>query len=158
MSQYKLTNYQTSEIGLDGTQLYFIHNLIGIIQSRKLVGLWSSRRNITDLKIAEESLKYKNSLENIIAGISTRFFNLSPELLDESIENALHEICIFINADSGFLIDVKRSEGYYRLTHSWTGDNVHYDHQYFERAPLDELFDWYEKIKACRFLPYKFTG
>ena len=107
--------------GHDGTQVYFIHNLIGIIQSRKLVGLWSSRRNITDLKKAEESLKYKNSLENIIAGISTRFFNLSPELLDESIENALHEICSFINADSGFLIDVKYSEGYYRLTHSWTG-------------------------------------
>jgi PAS domain S-box-containing protein len=146
-SQYKLINYQTDEICHDGTRVFFIHNLIGVIQSRKLAGLWSSRRNITDLKKAEESLNYKNSLEKIIAGISTRFFNLSPELLDENIENALHEICSFINADSGFLIDIKVSEGYYRLTHSWTDDNIRYDAHYFERAPLFELYDWYEKIK-----------
>jgi PAS domain S-box-containing protein len=148
-SEFKLTNYQTNEIGDDGMQAYFIHNLIGIIQSRKLIGLWISRRNITDLKKAEESLKYKNSLEKIIADISTRFFDLSPELLDESIENALHEICDFINADSGFLIDIKYSEGYYRLSHSWTGEYVHYDHQYYERAPLTELYDWYEEIKLA---------
>jgi PAS domain S-box-containing protein len=149
--EYKLTNYQTSEICHDGTQLYFIHNIIGIIQTHKLVGLWSSRRNITELKKAEESLKYKNSLENITTGISTRFFNLSPELLDESIENALHEICNFINADSGFLIDVMYAEGYYRLTHSWTSENVQYDHQYFEMAPLAELYEWYEEIKLADF-------
>ncbi len=137
--KYNLTNYQTNEISHEGTQLYFIHNLIGIIQSRKLVGLWSSRRNITDLKKAEESLKYKNSLENIIADMSTRFFNLSPELLDESIEIALHEICTFINADSGYLIDIRFSEGYYRLTHSWTDAGIRYDPNYFERAPMEEL-------------------
>jgi len=150
-SEYKLTNYQTSEIDYDGTPVYFIHTLIGVIQRKKLVGLWSSRRNITDLKKAEESLKYKNSLEKIITGISTRFFNLSPELLDESIENALHEICRFINADSGFLIDIKYSEGYFRLTHSWTDENIRYDPQYFERAPMLELYDWYEEIKDAEY-------
>jgi PAS domain S-box-containing protein len=151
VSHYTLSNYPTSEISQDGTQAYFIHNLIGIIKSKKLVGIWSSRRNITDLKKAEESLKYKNSLENILAGISTRFFNLSPELLDESIETALHEICSFINADSGFLIDVKYSEGYYCMTHAWTNNTIRYDHQYFERAPLTELYDWYEEIKNADF-------
>jgi len=151
-SNYKLINYQTNEISHDGTQVYFIHNLIGVIQSRKLVGLWSSRRNITDLKKAEDSLKYKNSLENLIADISTRFFNLSPELLDENIENALHEICTFIHADSGFLIDIRFSEGYYRLTHSWTDNNIIYDPQYFKRAPLDELHEWSEQINNVDYL------
>ncbi len=136
----------------DGTPVYFLHNLIGIIQSRKLVGLWSSRRNITDLKKAEESLKYKTSLENLIADISTRFINLSPELLDENIDNALHEICSFIIADSGFLIDIKFSEGYYRLTHSWTDDNIRYDPAYFERAPIQELTEWVEKINRADYL------
>jgi PAS domain S-box-containing protein len=150
-SQYKLTNFQTNEICLDGTQVYFIHNLIGIIQSQKLLGIWISRRDITDLKKAEESLKYKNSLENIISGLSTRFFNLSPELLDESIENALHEICTFINADSGFLIDIRYSEGYYSLTHSWADDGIIYDHQYFKRAPMQELLQWYEEIERSDF-------
>jgi PAS domain S-box-containing protein len=151
-SQYKLTNYQTNEICHDGTQVYFIHNLIGIIQSRKLVGLWSSRRNITDLKKAEESLKYKNSLENLIADISTRFINLSPELLDQNIDNALHEICSFINADSGFLIDIQFSEGHYCLTHSWTDDNIRYDPKYFEWAPIQDLTEWAEKINLVEYL------
>ncbi len=151
-NQYKLTNYQTNEICHDGTQVYFIHNLIGIIQSRKLVGLWSSRRNITDLKKAEESLKYKNSLENLIADISTRFINLSPELLDQNIDNALHEICSFINADSGFLVDIQFSVGYYRLTHSWTDDNIRYDQKYFEWAPIHELSEWVEKLNLLEYL------
>lgn len=151
-SQYKLTNYQTNEICHDGTQVYFIHNLIGIIQSKKLVGLWSSRRNITDLKKAEESLKYKNSLENLIADISTRFINLSPESLDQNIDNALYEICSIINADSGFLIDIQFSEGYYRLTHSWTDENIRYDPKYFEWAPIHELTEWAEKINLVEYL------
>lgn len=151
-SDYNLINYQTDEIGPDGTQVFYIHNLIGIVQSHKLVGLWSSLHNITDLKKAESSLNYKNSLENLIADISTRFFNLSPELLDENIENALHEICTFINADSGFLIDIRFSEDYYRLTHSWTDDNIQYDPVYFERAPIHELTEWAEKINIVEYL------
>ncbi len=151
-SQFKLINYQTNEINHDGSKVYFLHNLVGILQAGKMMGLWISRRNITDLKKAEESLKYKNLLENLIADISTRFINLSAELLDENIDNALQEICSLIDANSGFLIDIRFSEGYYRLTHSWTDENIHYDEEYFKRAPIHEITEWAEKINQVEYL------
>jgi PAS domain S-box-containing protein len=150
-SGHRLTNYQTREINVEGNPIYFIHNLFGIIQDRKLIGLWNSRRNITDLKKAEESINYKSSLEQLIAGISTRFFNLSPELLDESIENALHEICHFIHADSGFLIDIQYNEGYYRLTHEWTDNSITFDPEYFKKVSMRDHAEWYESIRNADY-------
>ncbi len=142
-SGYRLTDYQAMDIGEDGSEIYYLHNLTGIIQSKRLVGLWISSRNITDLKKAEEAIRYKSVLENLIAGLSTRFFNMSPELLDESIETALHEICGFIDADSGFLIEIRIQEGYYKLTHQWTNEMIKYDPGYFAKAPVNELYEWY---------------
>jgi PAS domain S-box-containing protein len=141
-SGYRLTNYPMNEIGEDGMVLYFIHNLIGIIQDRKLIGIWNSRHNITDLKKAEELLQYKNNLEQLITGISTRFFNLTPDKVDENIVNALHEACDYINADAGFLMEIVYSEGYYHLTHAWKNGTIRYDEHYFEKAPLKDLEGW----------------
>jgi PAS domain S-box-containing protein len=141
-SGYRLTNYPLNEIAEDSTLSYFIHNLIGIIQDRKLIGVWNSRHNITDLKKAEELLQYKNKLEQLITGISTRFFNLTPDQVDVNIENALHEVCDYINADEGFLIEIVYSQGYYHLTHAWKNDTIRYDEHYFEKAPLKDLEKW----------------
>lgn len=141
-ADYRLTNFPTTEIEEDGSVLYFILNLTGIVQNQKLVGIWTSRRNISDLKKAEESLKYKSKLEQLIAEISTRFFNLAPELVDRNIEYALHEVCNSIGADAGFLMDIPYAEEYYRLTHAWSNDNITYDSKYFERIPLKKKDSW----------------
>jgi PAS domain S-box-containing protein len=138
-SDHQLTNYPLTEIAEDGTILHFIHNLIGIIRDQKLIGVWNSRRNITDLKKAEELLKYKSEFEQLITGISTRFFDLTPELVDENIVNALQQVCDYIQADAGFLMEIDYDEGFYRLTHDWKNENIQYDRHYFERAPLKDL-------------------
>ncbi|RPH75387.1 PAS domain S-box protein, partial [bacterium] len=99
-----------------------------------------------ELKKKEESLQYKSRLERLIAGISTRFFNLSPELVDEFIINALKELCIFFNSDAAFLGGIFYSENAYSLTHVWNNENVTFSESYFKKAPLSDIMWWLEKI------------
>jgi predicted nuclease with TOPRIM domain len=68
-----------------------------------------------ELQKKEESLKYKSKLEALITGISTRFFNLTPELVDDCIENSLKQICDFFNAEAAFLGKILYAENAYLL-------------------------------------------
>jgi PAS domain S-box-containing protein len=99
-----------------------------------------------ELKRKEESLNYKSSLEKLISGISTKFFNLSPELVDDNIINSLHEICEFINADAAFLGEIIYSENAYSLTHVWKNEKITFDDHYFVKAPLSDITWWLDKI------------
>ena len=94
----------------------------------------------------EDSLRYKSALEKLIAGISTRFFNLSPELVDESIHHALQEICSFIGVDSAFLCELTFSEDLYRINHYWHNEKITWNKQSFRKGPLSDLAWWMEKI------------
>lgn len=99
-----------------------------------------------ELQKKEESLTYKGKLERLIAEISTRFFNLSPELVDDCIVNSLQEICAFFQAEAAFLGEILYSENAYCVTHVWKKETVTFNHQYFKRAPLSDIVWWLEKI------------
>ena len=146
-NNYRLTDFQTTETFEDGALRHYIHNLSGMIRGNKLIGIWNAQRNITDLVKAEESLKYKGALEQLIAGLSTRFFNLTPEIVDRSIVDSLKEMCNFIGTDAGFLVEIIYSEGIYRLSHVWNNEKIAYDQHYFNRAPLNELHEWLGNIQ-----------
>jgi hypothetical protein len=99
-----------------------------------------------ELQKKEETLKYKSSLESLITGISTRFFNLSPELVDECIINSLMKICRFFGAEAAFLGEIMYSENAYKLTHVWKNEKVSFNADYFNKAPLSDIVWWLEKI------------
>jgi PAS domain S-box-containing protein len=98
-----------------------------------------------ELQKKKESLKYKSSLEKLISGISTKFFNLSPELIDDSIVNSLKDICGFFHADLAILGEIIYSENAYCLTHLWKNEKIIIDYDYFKRAPLSDITWWLEK-------------
>jgi PAS domain S-box-containing protein len=97
-----------------------------------------------ELQKKEEWLNYKSKLEALITGISTRFFNLTPELVDDCITNSLKEICGFFNAEAAFLGEIL--ENSYSLTHVWKNETVFLDMNYFQKAPLSDINWWLEKI------------
>jgi PAS domain S-box-containing protein len=100
-----------------------------------------------ELRKSEESLKYKSKLEQLMTVISTRFLNLTPDLVDENIVNALHEICSFIGADMGFLAEIMEEKDFFSITHAWKNEHITYDEKYFEKAPLNDLSKWFDEIK-----------
>jgi len=99
-----------------------------------------------ELQKKEKSLRYKNTLEKLITDISTRFFNLSPELVDHHILTAYQEICNFIDADAAFLTEISYSENLYRITHYWHNEKISWDKQTFTSAAVSDLAWWLERM------------
>lgn len=99
-----------------------------------------------ELRLKEDSLNYKSKIEKLVTGISTRFFNLSPEIVDDSIVGSLKEICSFFNAETAFLGEIIYSENSYRITHVWKSEKVTYDETYFSKAPITDIMWWLDKI------------
>ncbi len=99
-----------------------------------------------ELKIKEDSLNYKSKLQKLVSGISTRFFNLSPEVVDNSIVNSLKEICTFFNGEAAFLGEIIYSENAYKLTHVWKNEQVQFNETYFQNGPISDIMWWLDKI------------
>ena len=104
-----------------------------------------------ELQKKEEYLSYKSKLDNLISGISTRFFNLSPELVDSCINNSLNELCHFFKGEGAFLGEIIYSENVYAITHLWYNEPITYNPDYFKKAPLSDIVWWLEKIPEQDF-------
>jgi len=151
-SGYSLSNFETIEKSDDESDMYFIYNAFGVIHNNLLFGIWSSQRNITEIRQATEALRVKNRIEKMIAGLSTGFFNLSPEKVDESINKSLQEICEFLGTDGVHLLDINYSEKSFRIGHNYSTERINPASAYFSHAPLDDLARLIERAGNERIL------
>src|SRR5690242_12578455 len=56
-SGYRATNLESSERNVFGHAVYFLNNMVGIIENGRLVRLWGTQQNITGRKCAEEAIR-----------------------------------------------------------------------------------------------------
>ncbi len=81
MNGYKVENSETVEIRIDGSQIYVLNNVIGIIENNKLIANWGTQIDITARKLAEEAiLKAKEKAEEASRLKSNFLSNMSHEL------------------------------------------------------------------------------
>ena len=57
MDGYKIVDYESHEIDKNKNLVYFLNNGVGIVENGKLIRVWGTQRDITELKRAEEKLK-----------------------------------------------------------------------------------------------------
>lgn len=81
MNGYKIENAETIEVRADGSKMYVLNNVIGIIENNKLITNWGSQIDITERKRAEEAiLKAKEKAEEANRLKSNFLSNMSHEL------------------------------------------------------------------------------
>ena len=124
-SNYLLTQMESTFKRENGTCNYYHNNVTGVISRNKLVGIWHSMRDITELKGTEHELQHKTRLDQLVSRISNRFINLSPESINKKVESALGEFCRFTGSDGGFLSLFSDSTNTFSLTHFWQNENIH---------------------------------
>lgn len=54
---YRATNLESVERNVFGETVYFLNNMVGIVQDGYLVRMWGTQQNITDRKCAEEAIR-----------------------------------------------------------------------------------------------------
>lgn len=57
VSNYRLTEAETHEKQADGTDVYFLNNLIGIVENKHLLRAWGTQRDITVQRTVEKALR-----------------------------------------------------------------------------------------------------
>jgi len=54
---YRATNVESAERNVFGETVYFLNNMVGIVENGLLIRMWGARQNITDRKCAEEAIR-----------------------------------------------------------------------------------------------------
>jgi len=75
--------------------------------------------DITPMKRTQEALDYKARFEELVSELSTRFINIEFEQIDNCIEQSLHRLCQFINADAGYVFLLEDSNQHFNMSHAW---------------------------------------
>jgi len=68
--------------------------------------IYSTARDVTERKQAEESLKERLGFETLLAEISAQFINLPAEQIDSAIQDAQARICEFLDIERSTLWEV----------------------------------------------------
>lgn len=97
-------------------------------------------RDITERKMAQESLEHRLMFEEIMAKISTYFVAKIP--FDESINYALGEIGKIMHATSASVFMFDKNRASISNTHEWCAEGVTPQKEYLQNIPI-KIFSWW---------------
>jgi len=95
--------------------------------SGKIIGYIGTITDISDRKATEQALKLQRDFNQLIAEISSRFVDISPDQLDAEIDRSLQLMGEATRSDTSYLIKFSLSEqvdsplpdGHASMTHEW---------------------------------------
>jgi len=111
----------------------------------RLIG---SMMDATERKRAEESLRRRLELENIIADTSTRFLDATPDEIDRNIEEALQKIVNFAGVDSSYVFQFSEDGATMDNTHEWCAEGMEPQIQNLKGVPAESLPWFMARIRA----------
>ncbi len=90
----------------------------------QVVEFQSVGRDITERKLAEDSVRNQLAFDELMTSLLTRFATCSYDEVDASIESGLKEIAEFMGADSADILILSEDKTLWNISHQWRAPNL----------------------------------
>jgi PAS domain S-box-containing protein len=90
---------------------------------------------------AEAALQFQIEFDRLLASISSRFVQCSPDSIAHSINRALQEIGEFAQVDTSYIFQYSDHQPTHSMTHEWVADGIPPQRQNLQNIPT-ALFPW----------------
>jgi PAS domain S-box-containing protein len=129
----------------DGS-LYWVDSIIYPVMdlNGKILHFLSIRHEITEKKIAEESLKVKAVFQNLLMEISSKYINLPIDQLEFSINESLIKLGNFVSVDRVYIFDYNYKKKTTSNLFEWCADGIQPQIQNLQDIPFSEVPIWVE--------------
>lgn len=111
----------------------------------KIIGVRGITLDISNMKNAQEELRYFSALQDILINVSTKYINVSTEKIDEALREALTEMGEFVSADRAYIFEYDFKKQITNNTHEWCYDGIKPEIENLQGVPLEALPQWTDK-------------
>ncbi len=98
--------------------------------------------DVTELKKAEEQLKFHSKFQEVLMNISTRYINIPVQNVEKDINSALCEIGEFVEADRSYIFDYDFRRQVCINTYEWCREGIEPQIDNLQAVPLSEIPYW----------------
>lgn len=99
--------------------------------------LQATVRDITEQKLAEQTLNFQTELQRILMDIAAKFINRPLSEVDQLIYSSLQEMAEFVDADRAYMFDYDLDERVCNNTHEWSRTDVESMIDHSQNLPID---------------------
>ena len=101
-------------------------------------------RDISERKLAERIVAYKNKFQAIIMGVATEFIDIKPNELDALINSTLERLGTFMNVDRVYLFEYNYENQTTSNTHEWVAPGISPELENLQNIPFEHVPVWVE--------------
>ena len=99
----------------------------------------ANSRDITERKLAEDTIRQQLKMQDILIRISTIYININLDKVEEVIQNSLKELAEFVGADRAYIFDYDLTNNTTTNTYEWCSDGILPEIDLLKKMPLEEL-------------------
>ena len=143
----EMKTMQFDEFGnVKGNFLFLdVHKAPLFDEQEQLIGIVGSARDITERKALEKNLNYQTLLRELLMEISSGFINIPLEKVEESVNQALGKMAIFVNADRAYTFDYDWKNEVCHNTYEWCNEGIDPEIQNLQNIPLAVMIEAVEE-------------
>lgn len=108
----------------------------------KIIKYTKVAEDVTELKKAEEQLKFHSKFQDVLMNISTRYINIPVQNVEKDINSALCEIGEFVEADRSYIFDYDFRRQVCINTYEWCREGIEPQIDNLQAVPLSEIPYW----------------
>jgi|GEM_PF-4382821 len=134
----------------DGTWVWILDRgkIVEFDQAKQPLRMVGTHSDITEKKLAEEKLLYRESFEKLINEVATTMINIPLPGIDDQVEVLLEKTGKFIGVDRAYVFLMDASETEISNSHEWCKEDISPQKENLQNIPVSMMPWWMNRISG----------